>query len=953
MSILWQTLSTAFSSSQRAKRKAFTNLKAGQYAKAAVHCENILRADPSDLVGLRVLADIADIVVAAAERFKRNSDEEAVRSLRAIRFEFTILLQSLPINSIIATNSLAIAHAHSALLASGVRNIPRDGQEKLALNRLCAKLEIGGDREIEASTLLAAMLLSYGTELPLPHKLTLIPKQIREKYCLFLFDVPEVFQHPGEVVKCFDHRSKVLKLVLQECTVNHAVVRSPYARRIADIAITPGILVQTYMNTRNLREMMKMRGELISAALILSGATTLEAHVPRFRTEGKIKLGVVTISLGPQTDAHFTASHIDHLDRSKFHIILYVLNSTGSPLERHCIARTDHFEVLPVDDVFKQAERIRADDLDILLIGSNTSAVTNAPALFGSLRLARTQIATACSPSTTGLRHMDVLLSAQLNEPEQDAPEHYTEQLWLMPGSVNCYAYQYDITPATISFNRTNLNIPDGAIIFFSGANVYKIIPELSLTWARILTRVPDSVLVLMPFNPNWSDSYQKQQFVSRIERQLTESGIAPERLRIIDPVPARADVLRIVAIADIYLDAYPFAGACSMLDPMIAGVPSVVRCGPVGRSHHGAALMRMAGLEEAICTSEDDYISTAIELASNPERRQRIRSVLNALNAQDPPPYFDTRAFSSKVGTALIEIHNQYLARYHALETAGPVAMRKSIQALADSVVGRNLELAALNDTGMIPSLIKPYFRNRRVERPHHMIDVGACFGVMADPLLADGWTADLFEPDPSPRPTLERNVRRYGTRCRVFAMAVSNGLGREVEFHQSYDGLSGLGESPFKSTEAIIKVPCMRLTDFYIEHGVKVVDFLKIDAEGHDFDVLYSHDFTTMRPSLVMVEYGTHFATESLAVVNQAIERMAAAGYGSVIFNYDDDGKFSKGNFTYRLTEILLDQPLPDFGRVAFGNILFYQADDADFLTMLYSLLDTCRPRSQSTIN
>lgn len=949
MSILWQTLSAVFSGTQRAKRNAVKQLQAGNYASAALICEAILKLDPKDPVANRILTDIADAVSAAVERFRGTPGDSSEARLRSVRQEFLSLLKSLPRDSTFAIDFLPMTNAHSMLMESGLREFERNKQEESAFGQLRSKW-MTTDSAVDVSTLLAIMLLGYSFELSPPKPFKSIPERIREKYCQFLLESPQVFQHPGDAAAHGEYLAKAIESIHGECIFGHSINHSEEARKFTHIATQRANFIQTYFTTQNLRGMMKMRGDLIAALLIFIGATILRACPPRERSDGKIKLGVFTISFGPNTDAHFAASHIDHLDRKRFHITLFVLTATGSSLERHCTSRADQFVILPADNLFAQAECIRAEDLDLLVFGSNLSAITKEPALLGGMRLARNQIASVCSPVTTGLRHMDIVLSALQNESEADADQHYTEQLWRMPGSVNVYAYQYDTERATINFSRADLHVPDGTIVFFSGAIFLKITPELSLTWGKILADVPNSVLVLMPFNPNWYARNQRLPFVTRIKRQFAELGVAPDRLRIVDPVPARADVHRVLATADVYLDAYPFAGACSMLDPIIVGVPPVVRSGTAGRSSHGAALMRMAGVEEVICTSEESYISTAIDLATNPARRDRIRAVFKELNAKQLPPYFDTRTFSSNVGDALVDIHTQYLERYRALETNGPMELRRKLQALADSLVGYNIELAALNDIGVVHSLVKPYFRRQQGKRLFHMIDVGACWGQMAEPLLADGWTADLFEPDPGPRPHLERSVAKYGSRCRVFATAVSNSSVREVEFHQSQNGLSGLGESPFKSTEAILKVPCTRLVDFYVEKQVKFVDFLKIYAEGYDFDVLDSHDFSVMRPSLVMVEYGTHFERESLSVLNQSIERMAAAGYGSVLFNYDDDGNFSKGKFIYRLTQILLDQPMPDLGRAAIGNVLFYLHGDVDFLLMLYALLDSCQPHTKN---
>lgn len=932
---------------QRARRKAFQQLQHGELASAMRTCDRILSSASKDTIALRVLADITEAVDAKVAQFQRKPDSACESDLRKTRHEFVALLQTLPNGSLLTSDALPFANAFTLLLHSGLRDLDRNAEEQATFNNLRNQLT-AANCAVEAPTLLALMLLSWSFELPLPASLDAIPESVRYRYSNFLFDLPLVLNRTGEAETCATHLEKLMLLFHQEVIREHASISSAESHKLAEIAANRAFFLQAYFTTRNLRPMMQMRGDLMAVALMSTGATILKALPPRQPPGKKIKLGILTVAFASTTDAYFITSHLDFLDRQQFHITLFAFQSTGHALERHCISRADQFVILPPNEFKEQAERIRAADLDLLMFGINQAITVSSSAMLGCLRLARTQIATVSSPVTTGLHHIDVMLSAENNEAKPDAQRHYTEQLLLMPGSINVYAYQYDTELATLSFTRFDLGIAADTIVFFSGANFFKIIPELSLTWANILAGVPNSVLVLMPFNPNWSNKYRASPFLSRIHKQFKEIGISPDRLRVIDPVPARADVHQVLATADIYLDPYPFAGACSMLDPCIMAIPPVVRSGPVGRSLHGATIMRMVGIEEVICASEESYISTAIDLALNPARRERIRAALCAANARQPPPYFDTRLFSSNVGKALTDIHEQYLAPYHALRIASPEQRRITLQNLADSVVSSSLELADLNDMGIVQSLIEPYFKQADSARRLHMVDVGACDGRLAEPMLADGWSADLFEPDPRTRATLKRSMEKHGSRCRIFDMAVTNSEAREVAFHQTHTGLSGLGMSPFGATEAVLTVPSTQLAKFYVEHNVKFVDFLKIDAEGFDFDVLSSHDFKKMQPPLVMVEYGTHFATESLPIINQAIARMATAGYGSVVFNCFDDGNFSEGKFIYRLTHILLDQPLPDLGRVAFGDILFYRSNDVAFLLTLYALLDICRARA-----
>jgi len=456
--------------------------------------------------------------------------------------------------------------------------------------------------------------------------------------------------------------------------------------------------------------------------------------------------------------------------------------------------------------------------------------------------------------------------------------------------------------------------------------------------------------MMLMPFNYNWNSEYQIAPFLTRIRQQITEAGVDVKRLIVIDPVPTRADLHKVLALSDIYLDAYPFAGACSMLDPIIAGIPAITRRGPVGRSNHAASLSRMVGLEELITGSEQEYIAAAISLANNPAHRQRISELLRKLRSMPLPPYFDIKVFSTRVGNALQDLHARYTSRYRTLGALDDATLTNRLQNLADSVVGANFEMNTLTDIGLIHALIKPYFRQYHRGRPPHMVDVGACYGEMSAPLLADGWNADLFEPDPDARQELEKNLADFKSSCRIFASAVSNSSADKITFHKAQShGLSGLGDSPFGATDRVISVPNIRLADFYRQRQLSAVDFLKIDAEGYDFDALESNDFSLSRPRLIMIEYGTHFAQQSLAAVNAAITRMKDSGYGSVVVNCTDDGNFQRGQWIYRIVDIFINGGIPMDRATAFGNILFYHAGDRDFLLTLYSLLENCRPRSE----
>lgn len=893
----------------------------------------------------REIERLSQAVPSAVAAFRQAASAQAVGELQAERLMLIEFLQSVPVEALPSLWSIGLEAPFLELLASGLRDLPRTVLEEALFEAMLPVLaESLNETPLQASMLASMMLLGHNFELPLIDAIEAVPKWLRTNYLAFLLEPIGAHNHPGDADRCVDYLCALTDLVHALVVVKTLPASDAFRTELLNLYLNRANLIQAYFSTRNLRTLYRHRGEILNAALVAAGIATLHTRAPQQAIGQRIRLGIFAQHYGPQTETFFTLSHFEQIDRTRFEVILYACQSSGHPLEAICRERADRFELLP-DDLPSLAERIRDDALDILLISTNMSVVSNTAALLGAMRLAPLQVASVSTPVSTGAMHVDAMLSCEWNEPQANAALHYNEKLVLMPGSVNIYAYQHDNELASITPTRASLGLPDNALVFFSGANFYKIIPEQSLVWIRILASIPGSYLVLMPFNPNWDSNYRRLPFMARLHQQLLENGVDPQRLMTLDPVATRADVHRIIALADIYLDPYPFSGACSLLDPIIAGVPPLVRSGPVGRSNHGASLMRLLNLTELVHPTEEAYLQAAVRLAADAGERMRIRHILLNHGAASPPTYFDTASFSARVGQALESLYDDRLSETAGFATKPLDLQRKELQALADIATAHCLALQQMSDTGLIVQLIEPFFRSIPADVPRHVVDVGACYGSMSAPLLNRGWTADLLEPDPAARTILQGQAERWPHHARVHALAVSDTDDETVSFQQvGTHGLSGLGESPFAITEATLKVACTRLNDFYHKYGIKRIDLLKIDAEGYDFDVLHSHDFDAFQPRLVMLEYGTHFARQTREVINEELGRMSVQGYAAVIFNCTQDGDFTRGEWIYRTTKIIIDAPLPAMDVPAFGNILFYRRGDAHFLGAMWAFLSYC---------
>jgi len=117
-------------------------------------------------------------------------------------------------------------------------------------------------------------------------------------------------------------------------------------------------------------------------------------------------------------------------------------------------------------------------------------------------------------------------------------------------------------------------------------------------------------------------------------------------------------------------------------------------------------------------------------------------------------------------------------------------------------------------------------------------------------------GWTGVLIEPQPN----LAEDLRRLRA-AQVFAVACSSpqNAGKRLRLHVA-GALSSLDRermAPGAEPERVIEVPVRTLDDVLTEARVPAgFDFLSVDVEGHELEVLGGFDFARWRPRLVMLE-------------------------------------------------------------------------------------------------
>ncbi len=775
----------------------------------------------------------------------------------------------------------------------GLQDLPRNAEANRLTNQILQKW----DRNKSTNTLIAAMLMLQPRELPLPGHFAEITEWLRQDYANYLLTPPGVFSRIGEADQFAVFFAAMVDMFHRSLMSDDTFAG---ADEIRNFFVQRANFIQFYFNERNLRHTYRQRAEIMESWALTQNAPLsfmFPLRTGKRNSESKIKVGILSAHFSPQTEIYLMLSYFDKLPREQCHLTLYSLRQTEHPLEKHCRSRADNFVLLSEEAYPQKAARIRADELDVLLIGTNTSAVTNPIAIMALFRMARIHLIVENSPVSTGFTQTDYYLSSFFNEPDENAGESYTESLYRVPGMLNYYAYYMDKDPRTVTISRSDLNIPEDAVIFFSGANFFKILPELSNVWSWIFSQVQNSYLILLPFNPNWTKQYLAIPFINRIRTQMEEAGVDfANRVRILQRVPTRADVHGIMELCDIYLDSFPYAGACSLIDPLLVGLPIVCRAGATMRGNLAAAMLRGAGLDDLIVSDAGEYVERAVALSRNSELRERIRCrIRESLSAYNP--FFDTGSCGIKIGAAFTDMVDRQRRAEMRLLRQEPDHLKERITSLSDGLSRtRNPFFRNLTGLELFRLLIIPYFRSLPEDKgTPRMMDIGAESGQFAIPFLNMGWYADLFEPNPGYQAQLNSLAQQASGRLRVFP-------GSETEI-------------------------------------------LKFQQENLQVDMIRIGSVEESLSNRMLNQNGSDSLNSKLILLTSEAKHPVfdfhKQGYQQIVFGYGRDGKSGARDQKYYLAGL-------DFGNTAYEktDVLFFHQEDTVFLVTLIRLLESFLP-------
>jgi tetratricopeptide (TPR) repeat protein len=255
-------------------------------------------------------------------------------------------------------------------------------------------------------------------------------------------------------------------------------------------------------------------------------------------------------------------------------------------------------------------------------------------------RLARTQCVLGGHPVTTGIATMDYFLSVDRMEP-RSADEHYSEKLVRLPRPLAQFGRP--ALPAQLK-SRHELNLPTGRHIYMCPMSLQKLHPDFDEAIAKILQLDGNGVVVLFE---DWRRSWWKTALLKRFESTIPAA--LRQRIVFLPWLKDPADFISAIAAADVVLDPFHFGIGSTVAMTSITGTPLVTRAGEFMRGRVGAYYCEMFDLTECIAEDTEGYARKAVEIASDPHLRERIRAKIlksNPILYENQKPAEDLVAF-------------------------------------------------------------------------------------------------------------------------------------------------------------------------------------------------------------------------------------------------------------------------------------------------------------------
>ncbi|KAK3013684.1 hypothetical protein RJ639_009167 [Escallonia herrerae] len=324
---------------------------------------------------------------------------------------------------------------------------------------------------------------------------------------------------------------------------------------------------------------------------------------------GRLRIGYVSSDFGNHPLSHLMGSVFGMHARENVEVFCYALSpNDGTEWRLRTQTEAEHFVDVSAMSSDMIARLINEDQIHIL------------PAPI--------QVSYMGFPGTTGASYIHYLVTDEKNR---------------------------DVLDPSCLHKRSDYGLPDNKFIFACFNQLYKMDPEILMTWCNILKRVPNSALWLLRF-PAAGEM--------RLRAYAAAQGVQPDQIIFTD-VAIKGEHIKRSCLADLFLDTPLCNAHTTGTDILWAGLPMVTLPIEKMATRVAGSLCLATGVgEEMIVSTMKEYEEKAVSLALNRPKLQGLTDRLKA--SRLTCPLFDTARWVRNLERAYYKMWKLYCSGHH-----------------------------------------------------------------------------------------------------------------------------------------------------------------------------------------------------------------------------------------------------------------------------------------------
>jgi predicted O-linked N-acetylglucosamine transferase (SPINDLY family) len=359
-------------------------------------------------------------------------------------------------------------------------------------------------------------------------------------------------------------------------------------------------------------------------------------------TGRRVKLAYLSADMKHHVMGKMILATLAHHNRDRYEVYAYNLSAIEDSLTTAIAGECDHFVRVAGQPPEVIAQRIRADDIDVLIDCATHTKGSEPGAVI--MRPARCHITWVASSGALGSRAIDY----KLTDEHLDLPDEARFQLEPLLTMRHCAFPYVPVPPLRPSpYHRRLLHVPKDTFIFAAFVQILKLSPRVLGVWKRILDQVPNAKIAFSPGNMS-----ARQGYINVCQAH----GIEPSRLLFIDAGKNDAENMARFDVVDAVLDTFPYGGVNGTLEAISARVPMVTLTGRRNQERTSTSIFRYLGMTDTLAPSENEYIKIAVRLATDHAFNDGIRAAIERqlTSSGFASPKLYTQAFEAAIDEGL-----------------------------------------------------------------------------------------------------------------------------------------------------------------------------------------------------------------------------------------------------------------------------------------------------------